>query len=125
MSNPTPEILPYATPEGIKQYVPLQQHISVCAERDVLRHEVKHLRQAVAELNERGELQKDVSALLRALDAHDVAEGVNTAMHLREAVAELNERMTTEVTSYMASMEALRAENRRLEKELSATRDQA
>ena len=39
MSNPAPEILPYATPEGIRHYVPLEAY--------------EELRAAVAELNER------------------------------------------------------------------------
>lgn len=66
------EILPYSTPTGIRQYVPLEDY-------------------------------------QRALDNLDKLEA---------AVAELNERMTTEVKSYMTSMAELRAENRRLQKEL-------
>lgn len=188
MSTPTPEILPYATPEGIKHYVPLEDFEALAAKAENQQKELNRFNNEITSLqrregkmrddmrrmkvyegivfsvrnilgaeneektedaakrvakerdlarerglemadvlqrteDERRDLIKDVSALLRALDAHDVAEGVNTAMHLREAVAELNERMTTEVKSYMASIAELRAENRRLEKELAHQTD--
>lgn len=72
MSTPS-EVLPLATAEGIREFVPLQQYTSLCAERDALRHEVTHLRQSVAELNERmiTEVKSYMNSMTRLRDENN------------------------------------------------------
>jgi tryptophanyl-tRNA synthetase len=72
---------------------------------------------------ERDQARAAVSALCQKLDLYmaansDVKRIAEERNQARAEVAEMNQRLLESVASYLRTMEALRAENRRLEREL-------
>jgi hypothetical protein len=99
MSEPTTipagtQIYPYSTPDGIIQLVPLKALAAATVKSDTLEHEVNHLRQAVAELNDRliertqDMLAKQTELIQEARQAkRDARDAIAQAVRRMEAVS--------------------------------------
>lgn len=88
MSHPTPPILPYATPEGIKEFVPLEDYNHLRIARDACERQY----------------QEKVSELLFVMHERDEA---------RAAIAELNGRLIERTSGMLSKQTELTQEARK------------